>query len=726
MRTRTRRLLAIGIGLLAASSAPAGAAILDGTNTCDVKLDADGGADVRLIGEFISAITGRAPSPRASNSAIRATTGLGGRARQVDFTKLRKAGADVPKDARDQAIDALTERMQQFAAPGFKEHRKSNRFYYLPAQQSIRVATDSDGTPKFLLVNYTTEERADAGGTQGGLLHMLMEWSLTSAQEAELRDKVKTQCKVDGVAGELVGAVELGEGGGEKGSFRIISAILADDSLRRSMVQSGHAPTMPGGQVAVAANLSKNGAQLFRATLEQSRSIADLSVELDYEYAVMMPAARGEIVFHWDRLQEMRDTRHLETHDTTRRIRGRCMDALCLFRTTGTSSRTFRQEEVQGIFQSLVENNVVQMNFEGYQTDPEFTAAIMQAMLKTFTDNLLKPADESSEPTAEDEEGEAAPGPTAARPRKSTARNQHFIVDYDRMEQSFAAKKQVIRLDAGLVVPRDLNLVGNLADFYDAVKNNPKCIQSVNLNDPFFEHREVRFILDLDARDVFEDMANYVTVNVRKRRSTGNDFERSLTIDQKHLKERGVQASLTYARESDQNSDVYEYQTQWSMRGGHLIPPSPRYLKGNWEGVTLATPIERWRVEVEGDLDQMTASGIARMQVEIHYPLFGQEEARVISLSPRAGQWLVGENIYVDRGTKGFAYRLILHHKTDGRLALPWQKRIGDRYVYATIPEEYLVVGAVREAAKQAALEITELGKEKVLDKMRDLFSDAD
>jgi hypothetical protein len=162
------------------------------------------------------------------------------------------------------------------------------------------------------------------------------------------------------------------------------------------------------------------------------------------------------------------------------------------------------------------------------------------------------------------------------------------------------------------------------------------------------------------------------------------------------------------------------------MRGGNLIPPNPRYVKGNWEGVTLATPIERWRVEVEGDLDQMSASGIARMQVEIHYPLFGQEEVKIMSLSPRGGQWLVGENIYVDRGTKGFAYRLILHHKTDGRFALPWQKRIGDRYVYATIPDEYLVLGAVREAAKQAALEITELGKEKVLDKMRDLFSDAD
>jgi hypothetical protein len=753
MRKWVRTILASGG--LALGAASADGAILDGTNTCDVKLKSDGGADVRLIGEFQSAMGGAsgipgapAPAPGAGRPArppipISTKTGIGVRDRippALD-ANIRSRDSDSGQELRDAALARVGDLMKQFGAPTFKEHKKTNRFYYLPPQQSIRVAKDVDGTPKFLLVNYTTEERADAGGIQGGLLHLLMEWSLTPAQESELREVVKKSCRIDGMEGVLVGAAELDEAG-EKGSFRIISGILSDDGLRRSLVQSGHAPTMPGGQVAVAANLSKNGAQLFRSTLEKSRSIADLSVELNYGYVVQLPAAKGEIVFHWDRLQEEQLTRQQRIEEGTRTevdAKAKCgsmpWDQFFCNAVNRGNTYYYDQSDVESLFETMIERNIVQMNFEEYQADPEATAAIKAAMMQFFTENVLKPADETLESDQDEEDSSAAgegeeeeeANPFAAIGfGKATARRRVYNIDFDRLESRYAVKKQIVRLEAGIAVRRPLNLVGNLADFYDAVKNNPKCIQSVNLNDPFFEHREVRFILDLDAKDVFEDMANYVTVNVRKRRSTGNDFERSLTIDQKHLKDRGIQASLTYARETDQNSDVYEYQTQWSMRGGHLVPANPRFVKGNWEGVTLAVPIERWRVEVEGDLDQMAASGIARMQVEIHYPLFGQEEARVLSLSPRGGQWLVGENIYVDRGTKGFAYRLILHHKTDGRLVLPWQKRIGDRYVYATIPDEYLVVGAVREAAKQAALELTELGKEKVLDTMRDLFSDAD
>jgi hypothetical protein len=745
MRERMRAIISCSAVAIAVGVAPATAAILDGTNTCDVQLKSDGGADVRLIGEYQSAIGG--PSATAPRPPIPLNRNTGATLKdRINQPGLRQGvgtrDSDAGRELREAALARVGDLMKQFGAPTFKEHRKTNRFYYLPPQQSIRVATDSDGTPKFLLVNYTTEERADAGGIQGGLLHLLMEWSLTPAQEAELRQAVKQKCQVNGQAGVLVGAVELGEGD-EKGSFRIISGILADDGLRRSLVQSGHAPTMPGGQVAVAANLSKNGAQLFRATLDKARSIADLSVEFNFDYVVQLPAAKGEIVFHWDRLQEQQETRQQEIKEGTRTEvdkKARCgsmpWDHFFCHLVNQGETYYFEQSDVESLFDTMIEQNIVQMNFEEYQADPEATAAIKAAMMQFFTDNVLKPAEESVQPLEEDvaeESPEDGEGAAAGNPfnagfdiRKGNARRRVYNIDFDRLESRYAVKKQIVRLEAGIAVRRPLNLVGNLADFYDAVKSNPKCIQSVNLNDPFFEHREVRFILDLDAKDVFEDMANYVTVNVRKKRSTGSDFERSLTIDQKHLKERGIQASLTYARETDQNSDVYEYQTQWSMRGGNLIPPNPRYVKGNWEGVTLATPIERWRVEVEGDLDQMSASGIARMQVEIHYPLFGQEEVKIMSLSPRGGQWLVGENIYVDRGTKGFAYRLILHHKTDGRFALPWQKRIGDRYVYATIPDEYLVLGAVREAAKQAALEITELGKEKVLDKMRDLFSDAD
>ena len=53
-------------------------------------------------------------------------------------------------------------------------------------------------------------------------------------------------------------------------------------------------------------------------------------------------------------------------------------------------------------------------------------------------------------------------------------------------------------------------------------------------------------------------------------------------------------------------------------------------------------------------------------------------------------------------------------------MVLPWQTRVGDRYVYATIPEELLVAGSVREQAKSLAKELGRLGTEKGLDESKE------
>jgi hypothetical protein len=122
----------------------------------------------------------------------------------------------------------------------------------------------------------------------------------------------------------------------------------------------------------------------------------------------------------------------------------------------------------------------------------------------------------------------------------------------------------------------------------------------------------------------------------------------------------------------------------------------------------------------------MEASNIARVSVEIHYPTFGEEQTKIIALSPKTGDEIKTEKIYVDRGTKGFAYRLIVHHKTEGRMVLPWQARIGERYVYATLPEEVLTAGNPRAQAIEAAKKLGKAGSEKVLDQFQELFATAD
>ncbi len=765
--TRTALAATATAALLLLAPGTAAAVILDGMNQCTVKLS--DGTDVVLYGEYVSKMGGGAGQSCKSSGPLRvmrarsvgedagdleeevmehaASQGLptveryrargfedtpplvaprrsdGGSERWWNPNRTRRDRASVGKTEgqntqdfiRNQAMNA-SQAYDRVRDGGFRKHKKSPCYYYLPPGNSLRLSKREDGNPEFLFVKYTTDETEAEGGVQGGLLHFLMEWRLSTDQESELRKKVKSDCRADGKPGKLMGHVELNEAE-EKGSFRIISATLSDEGFTRSMVQSGHAPTMPGGKVAAAANMSSQGAALFLSTLENKSSIADLSVELDFNYAVQLPAAKGEIIFHWDRVQIAAESFEAEYYSSNdERGKGDDDDDL-----------TITEDEAHAFFDYMVENSVVEFVFEGYNPDSEYTGKVMEAMMQYFLNSMMEPAGDTSMMSLPDDDDD---DPDSSQAKKEEVLGQGgevlYQVNKTKWKESYAQKKQVIRMDAGLAVRRRFQVVGNMASWYNSVRGKRCCIQSVNLSDPFFQQREIRFILDQDAVDIFGEMVNYVTVNVKKRRNRGKEFNASATIDAEHLDKKGIVASITYAREEDRNSELYEYQTQWSVRGGNLFPSRPRWLRGNWEGVTLAPPIEEWFVEAEGDLAQMAENDIARVTVELHYPLFGKEEYTVLPLSPRVGEDLVGQKIYVDRGTRGFAYRLIIHHKTEGRMVLPWQTRIGDRYVYATIPDEVLVAGQPRQQALMAAQSLGKLGAEKVLDKFQELFSKAD
>jgi hypothetical protein len=750
-----RTLLAV-LALLALAlfvGASARAVVIDGNNQCSVKLG--DGTDVVLYGEYESKIQPRGldDEGEARNEIVPIShtrlTGLAEPPFPASVVATRAGQKTEQEKAIDRFEDAKTARNRNqskinrlraaHAPPSFSQYRQSKRYHYLPPGNSLHLSKRPNGVPEFLFVRYTTDEKAEAGGTQGGLFHFLMEWGLTKPQEEELRSLVRTKCKTkDGQAGELVGVMEVEEAD-EKGSFQIISAVLSDSGMTKSLVKSGHAPTLPGGKVAAAANMNAHGAQLFLSTVEKSRSIADLSVELDFAYTVMLPGAKGRITFHWDKLKENAKTLEAEYRkDYAGQVKTGssegCLWFICVGGESTAAQYNYTDTEVSSIFDTLIEQKVVEIQYEGYQADSEYNKAIIEAMLDYFKDSLTEPGDNPGEFAPPPQKGEEEEGEVNRRPTDAKS----YIFKQDKLESAFAAKEEVVMLDFGLSVKRRFQVVGNLASWYNSVKDNRNCVIAVNLNDPFYQHRDIRFIMDLEAKEIFEDMVNYVTVNVKKPRSDQAEFNDSVTIDAEYLKTKGIAASISYARGDDKNSETYMYQMQWSLRGGNLFPANPKWIKGNWEGVTLAPPVEKWFIEVEGDLDLMSASDIARTTVELHYPLFGQEKFTAIPLSPRAGQPIVGQPIFVDRGTRGFAYRLIVHDEKEGRMVVPcesgagnrcidgWRVEIGERYVYASLPENILAAGDAREQAKQAAKKLGQIGAEKVLNKFEELFAKAD
>lgn len=582
----------------------------------------------------------------------------------------------------------------------------SSEYYYLPC--NLHLSKRPDGTPEFLFLKYTTEEREDAGGAQGALMHFLMEWGLSDDQMEEattkLAEKIKTLnknrgSKYKGVRNPaVVGAADVKVEDGK--SFRIISSVLTDEGMSK-VVASGNASPLPGSKIAVAAKLDKTAAQLLAATFEENRSITDVSIELSFNYDVLFPAVDGRIVIDWMKVQETFESfSSTYTHDTNKTKTGR--------------DDTYTYDEVDSLYQKAIERKAVIFDIDKNTTDDETADKVVESFMNVFTEALTdRDVNNSVNPPSEEE----------AEDRPHTRYGKSYTYNSTKAEKRFERQREVYNLKYRVAIPKYFPLTGNLGSWYDGVRDNPRCIASVNLNDPFFQHRDINLILDLKAEDMFGKEVNYVTVNVRKRRNQGNDFQDQVTIDRDYLKEKGVRAALTYARGEDKNPDVYEYKMQWSLSGGHIYPEDPDWTVGDWEGVTLAAPILPRTVELEADIDELKESDIVRVTAAIRYYKFGKEVETNIPLTVSKQEPLIEETFFTDRDTQGYAYRLIFTHKTEGKLVLPWETKINDDYIYASIPEEFQDnESELFKEAKEAGKEILDSVKDKVLDKFKDII----
>ncbi|MDI9583991.1 MAG: hypothetical protein QM473_07230 [Acidobacteriota bacterium] len=675
------------LALLAALPQTAGAVALDDENPITIVLD--DGTQVTLLPQATSIPPPSIPAPPQPPQPL--------------IVRTRPQAYAAPRIAGARTSLVVAPRLFLAAQPLLF----ATKYYYLPT--NLRLSRRPDGTPEFLFLMYTTEKRVDQGGAQGGLLHFLMEWGLTPEQERELAAKLKEKIK----GAELAGAVPL-EYEGDSGSFQIVSGTLSSEGeggLTYSLVTSGKAPLVPGGKVAAASRLSPEGAQLLGATFSETSSITDLSVALNYAYTTLAPAAKGTITFHWSKLETHHDQLNAEykrwqSGTTTKKY---SLLGIPIWKSE-TPQYSYSYDEIRQQYDFLLEKNIVEVKFDELVSD-ERVAKVRDAFFDYFLKAVAEPASPQMPPPPESDEKKKDEIPDI-RHGNSYTFNRTII------ENSLAKKDKTISLNYRMAIKRPISVVANLSSWYDTVRDNPRCVGTVNLNDPFFQHRDINFILDLDAKEMFDEAVNYVTVNVRKKRDKGNDFEDHVTIDANYIKENGISATVTYSRGEDTNPDVYEYQTQWSLRGGNVFPENPPWIKGSWEGVTLAPPVKPRTIEFEGDLDEMKASGITRATAQVRYFKFGQETEENIHLSPAQGQPLVSRQIFMDRDSRGYVCRLILNHKTEGKLVLPWGAKVGDDYIYAAIPEDLMQTAVYKEAGKQ----LEQTATEKVLDRFKELI----
>ena len=578
----------------------------------------------------------------------------------------------------------------------------TNEYYYLPT--GLRLSKNASGDPEFLFLKYVTDKKEGSTDVSGAVMHFLMEWGLTDKQLAETREKIKQL----NPAAVLLGPASV-ETNGDK-SFEVRSATL---SSGQTLITSGSAPTLPGSKVVTAAKMEKYSAQLLVNTFD--KAAADVSMTLRFNYRVLMPAAKGRIVIDWRKIYEkaQRDSANYTSNQKTDRY------FFGLFSSTSTTQRSYG--EVRSSIETLISERYIDFQFDELDPNSEKVKPIREGFITMLTQMIgeINQGEENKPPTKEEAE---------AMPDIKKGNSYRFV--REKFMRKVQMGREVINLNYRSTYLLPIDITQNLNSWYNNLKGNPRCVGEVNLNDPFYVRRDMNFVLDGKAKEMFDlKEINYVTVQVRKKRSSGIDYEDRFTMDTKSLTENALRATLTYARGNDTNGDEFEYKSQWSFTGGLVYPKNPSWEKGSWETNTLAAPLELHKMEFQTDIEKLKDAKIVRAALQVRYKKLGDEREVTIPIST-SGSANTTKDIYSDKDLDGYVYRIIYYTSEGERLATEWSPKLSDWFVYAAVPDA--LRDKTTEFFKKAAdagkviAGVAEGGKvpsaEKVLDKFKDVL----
>jgi hypothetical protein len=551
-------------------------------------------------------------------------------------------------------------------------------YYYIP--QYPRLATKDDGSLELLCLKYVDA----AGGSNGGLFHALIEFSLSPDTLAVIEKKLRTQVAGARIVGPvpLLQALENGEEG--VGSFQIVSAVLKSREKGPSAVDvitSGRAPLMPGSRAVVAAMLNQQAATLLWDSLSSPTSDVSVAIHAYYEAAVSSYNARvtaqvDTVYTHFSRVfnqQQGYTRRHVrDAVDDLQRTGDIKIDVLD--RSAGLG---MKPDEMSGILQ-MVTDKLVELMFDsktGWSAEPTREAIVEPDQIKLrqqrgFLGRLFRGSGNQAYYTDDQ---------YVLKNRKDIRRNVFTLT---------LAKNSTIK------VPVDT--AGNLGGLYATLKDDSRYFRLVDLSDPAFEFRPIHFQVDGDYVDAFQDTINFVSVNFRKSYPDHAAFTRSLHFTNAEMKAGKTVQDIAFPRlaMNGANWAEYEYQVRWSVRDGATVnvPSGDGWSKTRDAAISLVPPFTRRVVEIDADRQLFTKNGVATAVVEFATMVGGKprlQRKAILRAADAAATTKVA--VYHDRETP-IAVRVTWHSaagKTEGKLEV-----LESDYLYLTPPAAAAATGA--------------------------------
>lgn len=490
----------------------------------------------------------------------------------------------------------------------FPDIFEPNSYYYLP--NKISLGRQADGSPQFSFLRYVQnvgtgpDEPTRKEGEGGGIIHALVQFNVTDdmIKEAERDLKRKVRNGKDSVI--IKGPIIY-----KNGTFAIISSAANDKGeFSKQVIGIGKAPVIEGTKAAVSIQLTKLGSKVLWESFKTATP--DLSFSFVMDVSGYRSPIKANIVADFDQIYENQTFKA--------GLEGANIDA-----------------KIEATFQDLVKSGAIKVNNIGSDKSQE---QLMELAMNKLTTMMFEPVSTSDSPQGNaDPMASLAPMMALANSGRNngganaTTTSTKLVLGY-KFKKERKRGKFTIDLNKSLSEEVSFRFDENVGS--DAVKCKP-CYKQVNLDDPFYQQREVLVSVDGLNADQFSKYINFATISMKKQHGNNGDATiQEVRVGPKEFNSGNVYRLLYGWKDALDNNRSewlkYDYKTIWSFFGDHKVETD--WKNSDQIGINLAPPFHPIKIDVEANPDLMKENQIRLINVKFFYDFGDGEKTEQVNI----------------------------------------------------------------------------------------------
>jgi hypothetical protein len=559
----------------------------------------------------------------------------------------------------------------------FQDRDNPNFYYYLPPYP--RLAESPEGDFEFFCMKYVGIGGKDQNG---GLFHALITFSLRPEEVELLEKKLKEKVPKGRIMGVVPMMETLKDGDKSGSSFKLVSSILnsaaGPGTFTNQVLTSGSAPFLPGSKAAIAARLTQDGATLLWESFKMGTS--DVSVVVDGYFEAAVRGYNATVKANLEILYDQLGT-------------------------IENQQEGFKRDQLRAAVDSMRQSGVISIDVFDNSVGTGIKTDDMQAIVDMITEKVIELMFDTKTGWAKIPEKTATVEPSELAGRQ---RNGDFVnFFFGPGEQAYApddkyllkTKKEIrsfsfyLNLSKSTVIKVPVHTAGNIRGFYDQFKEDPRYFKVVNLEDPFFQKRELFFQLDGNIMDCFSEIVNHTSVVIRK---THPDGESATVRELQFLREDAEKGkslkSVDYPRNGDKTSAwlEYEYRISWNLKGTDTLLTTPtdagKWIKSSAQVLTLTPPVSKKNIEIDIDRSGFKDRGIRTCEIRLTALLLGKAQApKSVIIRENDNKLIDKYGLYMDTDSP-VAYQIVWH--TVNGQKIESIKLLESEFLFVSLPEK--------------------------------------